>query len=104
MKHIIIHFLLVALLAGCSIEKVKYDDNLIEATVTDKSTESFGRGTGYYITVEKNGQSIRLRVDSDRFGMIEKGVVLSGYYDSDGVLNNISFPKLSEKPIDKDKE
>jgi len=104
MKHIIIHFFLVILLAGCTINNTPQADNLIEATVTDKSTESFGRGTGYYITVEKNKQSLRLRVDSNRFGMIEKGIAISGYYDSDGVLNNITFPKISEKSVDKDKE
>ena len=90
------------MLTGCTVTHTP-SDNLIEATVTNKHKDGYGGRSGYdyYITVEKNEQSIVLEVDSDIYKMIGKGNVVSGYYDDDGYFNNVSFPKLSDKPIDK---
>lgn len=104
MKKIITLMLLASILTGCI--DAPQVDNLIEATVKDKSENGYGGryGYDYYITVEKNEQKITLEVDSEHYKMISKGVIVSGYYDEDGFLSNISFPKLSQKPIDKNKE
>lgn len=103
MRKLLVSLLMISVLTGCSVEKVEKVDNLTESTVIDKHKDGYGGryGYDYFVTVEKNKQSLVLEIDPDTYKMIKKGVVVSGYYDEDGYFSNISFPKISENPIDK---
>lgn len=100
MVKVVITFLLaVGILAGCGVKEEPVGE-ITEGTVVDKVEEG-SRGLTHYIMVEKNGQILKFRVERTVYVTVTKGVIISGSYYSSGHLNDITFPKLNNKNVDK---
>lgn len=89
-------FAVLLFVSGCAETKEPIKKEVLqqanEVKVIEKKEETHYRASSdYYVTVEKNGTKATFEVNEKTYNMIEKGSIISGQYNKDGLLQNIVF-------------
>ena len=93
----VILFFTTCTVAGCEANN-ENENRLVGMEVVSKREKPMGLGfVEYYVTLEKDNQSIELRFDYDDYRVMNEGLIVDVRYDSMYQAIDIRFPKLTDE-------
>jgi hypothetical protein len=95
MKKFLIIPILIFSLTACSEQPEKFIGSVQDAKVINKDVKDYARAaTDYYITVQKGDTKATFEISEEMFKTVNEGTVISGEYNKDYELKNITLDGL----------